>query len=445
MGIESLLASAGVILFLIILNGFFSTSEISILSSKRSLIEKLAEEGNKSAKIVTKLKNDPERFLATIQVGITVIGTLASVMGGILAIEYLKPVFERIPVEYIQNSAEFLAVTTIVGVLSFAMLIIGELAPKSLALAYPEKIACFTAKAVNLLSRLTGFVVTILAASTRLVLKIFGVESSDKEVFISEDEIRYFIKEGREKGIIEQTEADLLHGVFEFADTTVEDVMVPKPNLISIDINMPPKEVLSFISEAGFTRYPVYSESIDNVEGILYNKDLLKVLGTGERIDLREIIRAPYFVPSSIMISKLLREMQKRKNHIAIVIDEHGGVDGIVTIEDILEEIVGEIEDEYDVDKDDPVITMKDGSYVIDASTSMRDIESLGLGFTDEELEEFTTLGAFMLAKLQRIPKGGEFVNNDDYRFTVVDVEKNRIVKVRVEKASQSNTRKVSA
>ncbi len=434
MSLESLLFEAGVILLLIVLNGFFSTSEIAILSSKRSLLDKLAEEGNKSAKLVTEMKNQPERFLATIQVGITVIGTLASVIGGVTAIEFLKPVYEKIPLPVVQNSAEFLAITTIVVLISFFMLIIGELAPKSLALTHPEKIACSTVKAVNTLSRLTSIIVTILAASTKLVLKIFGIESTNKEVFISEDEIRYFIKEGRDKGIIEETEAALLHGVFEFADTTVEDIMVPKPKLVAIDINIQPKDILTFISEAGFSRYPVYSESLDNIEGILFNKDLLKVLDSGERIDLREIMRAPYFVPSSIMISKLLREMQRRKSHIAIVIDEHGDVDGIITIEDILEEIVGEIEDEYDEAKDDKIEKLKDGSYIIEAATSIRDLEELELGFSDEDIEEFNTLGGFMLARLQRIPKGGEFVLTGTHRFTVVDVEKNRIAKIKVDK-----------
>lgn len=433
MPIESLLFEAGVVFFLILLNGFFSTSEIAILSSKRSTIDKLAEEGNKSAKLVTEMKNQPERFLATIQVGITIIGTLASVIGGVTAIEFLKPIYEKVPVALIQSSSEFLAITTVVAIISFAMLIIGELAPKSFALSNPEKIACGTVKAINTLSKSTSLLVTFLAYCTRLVLKIFGIDSTDKEVFISEDEIRYFIKEGRDKGIIEETEAALLHGVFDFADTTVEDIMVPKPKLTAIDINIAPKEILPFISEAGFSRYPVFSKSLDNIEGILFNKDLLKVLDSGERINLREIMRTPYFVPSSILISKLLREMQRRKNHIAIVIDEHGDVDGIITIEDILEEIVGEIEDEYDAAKDDKIDKLKDGSLVIDASTSLRDLEEYELGFSEEEIEEFNTLSGYMLAKLQRIPKGGEFVINGNHRFTIVDVEKNRIAKVKAD------------
>jgi putative hemolysin len=432
--IESLVFEAVIILLLIILNGFFSGSEIAIISSKRSVIDKLAKDGKESARIVSGMKERPERFLATVQVGVTVVGTLASVIGGVVAIEFLKPLFKVIPLSPVQRSAELIAVVVVVAVISFFMLVLGELAPKSLALRYSERIACFSAKPIDLLSRLSSVFVKLLTSSTRLVLRMFGVKNAEQRYFVSEEEIKYFITEGRAKGILEETEAQLLHGVFEFADTTVKEVMVPKPKFSAIEINTPPDEVLKFISESGFSRYPVYRESLENVVGILFNKDVFKVMESGRQVVVSDLVRTPYFVPNSIMISRLLREMQRRKVHIAIVVDEHGDVDGLVTIEDLLEEIVGEIEDEFDVEKGGLVEKLRDGTMIIDSSASLRDLADVGLSFSEEEADEFNTLAGFMLAKLQRVPRGGEFVFHKGYRFTVVDMERNRIARVKVEK-----------
>jgi putative hemolysin len=438
--IESLVFEAVIILLLILLNGFFSGSEIAIISSKRSVIDKLAKDGRESAKIVSGMKNKPEGFLATVQVGVTVVGTLAAVIGGVISIEFLKPLFMAIPIGPFQRYAELISVVIVVVVISYVMLILGELVPKSLALRYSERIACFAAKPLDLLSRVSSVFVKTLTSSTGLVLKLLGIKGAEQSLFVSEEEIKYFIKEGRAKGILEETEAQLLHGVFEFADTTVKEVMVPKPNFSAIEVNTPSDEVLRFISETGFSRYPVYRESLENVLGILFNKDVFKAMESGRAVVIPELIRAPYFVPNSIMISRLLREMQRRKVHIAIVIDEHGDVDGLVTIEDLLEEIVGEIEDEYDVEKGGLVEKLRDGTMIIDPSASLRDLVDINLPFSEEEADEYTTLAGFMLAKLQRVPRGGEFVLHMSYRFTVVDMEKNRIAKVKVEKVETART-----
>jgi putative hemolysin len=440
--IESLVFEAVIILLLILLNGFFSSSEIAIISSKRSVIDKLARDGKESARIVSAMKDKPEGFLATVQVGVTVIGTLASVLGGVIAIEFLKPLFMAFPFGPIQRSAEFVAVAIVVVAISYVMLILGELTPKSLALRYSERIACFSARPLDFLSRISSVFVKLLTSSTSFVLKMLGIKGAEEKFFVSEEEIKYFIKEGRAKGILEETEAQLLHGVFEFADTTVKEVMVPKPNFSAIELNTPSDEVLRFISETGFSRYPVYRESLENVAGILFNKDVFKAMESGGPIVVADLIRPPYFVPNSIMISRLLREMQRRKVHIAIVVDEHGDVDGLVTIEDLLEEIVGEIEDEYDVEKGGLVEKLRDGTMIIDPSASLRDLTDINLPFSDEEADEYNTLAGFMLAKLQRVPRGGEFVLHMGHRFTVVDMEKNRIAKVKVEKIEATHAPK---
>jgi putative hemolysin len=391
------------------------------------------------------MKNSPERFLATVQVGVTVVGTLASVVGGVIAVEFLKPIFLAVPIGVVQHSAEFISILIVVAVISYILLVMGELVPKSLALRYSERIACFSATPLDILSRLTSVFVKALTASTRLVLKILGVKKAAEGAVVSEEEIKYYIKEGRSKGIIAETEAQLLHGIFEFADTTVKEVMVTKPMFSAIDISTPSDEVLKYIAETGYSRYPVYRESIERVEGILFNKDIFKAMESGTPVVVPELIRPPYFVPNSIMISRLLREMQRKHLHMAIVVDDQGDVDGLVTIEDILEEIVGEIEDEFDVEKNGLVERLKDGTMLIDSSASLRDLSDVGLPFTEEEEDEYNTLAGFMLAKLQRIPRGGEFVLHSGCRFTVVDMEKNRIAKVKVERVENNRPDKKAA
>jgi putative hemolysin len=439
MSIETLLFDAFIILLLILLNGLFSGSEIAIISARRGLIDKLEKEGNRSAKIVNKLKDKPDSFLATVQIGVTIVGTLASVVGGVISIELLKPALQTIPIPPVNTLAGPIAIGIVVTIISYAMLIIGELAPKSIALRFPEKTACLTARPVDLLSRLSSTPVNFLTRSTTIVLRLLGISGPAERGFISEEEIMYFMREGREKGIFEETEEALIHGVFEFADTTVKEVMVPKPKISAIEITTPPEEALKFIVESGFSRYPVYMDNIENIIGILYTKDVFKVLEAKSPIVIKELMRSPYFVPNSIFISRLLREMQRRRVHMAVVADEHGDVDGLVTIEDLLEEIVGEIEDEFDIEKGGLVERLRDGTMLIDASAALRDLRDTGLPFDEDEEEEFSTIAGFMLAKLQRIPRGGEFTIYKGYRFIVVDVEERRIIKVKVEKLNGYN------
>lgn len=434
MSTETLWLEAILIVILILVNGFFSGGEIAVISSQRSKLDKLARAGSHSAAIANQLKADPDRFLATVQIGVTVVGVLASAVGGVVAIESLKPLIQSIPFWPFQRFGEVMAIGIVVIIITYTMLVFGELIPKSLALRYAEGVSCFVARPIDLLSRVSSVFVRLLTRSSNLVLRPFGVKGLEERAFISEEEIKYFIKEGRTKGIFEETEEALIHGVFEFADTTVKEVMVPKHKFNAIEVDTSPEKVLDFIVESGFSRYPVYRERLEDIVGILYNKDIFKVMEEKRPLVIQELIRPPYFVPDTIMISRLLREMQRKRVHMAIVVNEHGEVDGLVTIEDLLEEIVGEIEDEYDIEKEGLIERLRDGTLIIDASTSLRDLRDVGLPF--EESEEFNTLAGFMLSKLQRIPRGGEFVIHQGHRFTIVDVEGRRIVKVKAERVS---------
>jgi putative hemolysin len=249
---------------------------------------------------------------------------------------------------------------------------------------------------------------------------------------VSEEEIKHLVTEGREQGVLDKTEEELIHSVFEFSDTPVKRVMVPRPKIFALDANTPPEEVEHAIVESGFSRIPVYDGSIDNVVGVIYVKDTLRLLEKRQPVVLRKILHPMLFVPETKKVGGLLKELQKRRSHIAIVIDEHGSVTGLVTLEDLLEQIVGEIQDEYDWEER-PVERLRDGSLVVDGTLSA-EVLRLGHHIPIPESEEFDTVAGFMLNTLGAVPRGGEAVTVGDYRMTVVDVEKNRISKVKVEK-----------
>ncbi|MFQ5901975.1 MAG: hemolysin family protein, partial [Thermodesulfobacteriota bacterium] len=401
---DSIWLEAIIIFVLVVINGLLSGSEMAIISARRSKIEQMASEGDLSATLVKELKENPDRFLATIQIGITIVGTMAAAVGGAAAIEFLKPIVQKIPFKPIQGLAEIISIGLIVVLISYFNLILGELVPKSLALKYSEKIACFTAKPLTLLSKLSSVLVKFLTRSTGLVLFIFGIKEVRNKAFVTEEEVKYMIKEGKEKGVFDETEHELIHSIFEFTDTSVKDVMIPRSRIQALDINTPPEEVLKFMVEQGYSRFPVYKETPDQIVGILYNKDVLRMLNEDKTFTLQDILRKSYFIPETAMISSLLKDMQKKRMHMAIVVNEHGEVDGMVTIEDLLEEIVGEIEDEYMKGEDikGPVENLRDGSMVIDASVLLRDLE-IEPPLPIEESEDYDTLAGFILYKLQII------------------------------------------
>ncbi len=436
MSIELFILEALIILFLILINGFLSASELSIIAVKRSDVEQLASDGNRSAILVKKLKENSERFLATVQIGITVVGTTASAIGGALAIEFIKPLLINIPVKAIQLAGEVLAIGVVVIVVSYMTLILGELVPKSLALRYSEKIAYFTAKPVESFARVAFILVNFLTKSTNFVLFLLRVKDAKEKSFVSEEDVKFMLKEGREKGIFDETEQELIHSVFEFTDTTVREVMVPRSRIQAVDIKTPSEELLNIMVEKGYTRYPVYEDTPDNIVGLLFNKDVLRMLEKKKPLAVKSLMREPYFVPETVMISSLLSDMQLKRFHLAVVINEHGEVDGLVTIEDLLEEIVGEIEDEYlkGTEETSSIQRLKDGALIIDASIPLRDLEVMP-PLPIEESEEYDTLAGFVLYKLQKIPKGGEVIKEDGYKYTIVDMEDKRIARVKVEEA----------
>ncbi len=417
------------ILFLIVLNGFFAAAEIAIVTVRKSNIKSLSEKGNQKASLLYQHQIEPERFLATVQIGVTLVGSAAAAVGGVVAVESIRPFFDRIP--FFQQFSEAASISVVVLIISYVSLILGELVPKSLALKYPEQIALGSIQLIDLMARTFSPFVRMLTASVRLFLKPIGGKVLPG-TFISEEEIKYLLKEGRETGVFDQTEQDLIHSVFEFNDISVKEVMVPRPKIHAIQVDTSYEEWMKYVVENKFSRYPVYRSNITDIVGILYFKDLVGTLAQEKQIALKDLLHPSYFVPETMKVSRLMKELQRRRIQMAIVINEYGSVEGLVTMEDLVEEIVGEIQDEYDVE-DRPVERLKDGSWVIDASLSVRDLRS-NYGLPIPESAEYETLGGFVLSQLQTMPKGGEIIQYGDSKFTIVDMDGRRIAKLKLEK-----------
>jgi putative hemolysin len=419
------------ILVFILINGFFSGSEIAVVTARRTRVTELIKEGSRRAKILKKLQSDPERFFATVQVGVTIAGAIASAIGGATAVKFLEPSLATSSVPIIAESSEAIAIGIIVVCVSYLSLIFGELVPKSVALMNPERIALFVAGPLRGFSKVSSFLIGILTFTTNILLKPIGGKPYAQRSFVSEEEIKLLVTEGRDRGVFEPEEETLIHGVFEFTDISVKEVMVPLTRTVSFPLDCPVDKLLDTIKTKGFSRYPVYHGDLSNIKGILYVKDLFRKLASQERIDVRKLMRTAFFVPESMKISALLREIQKKGVLIAVVVDEHGAVTGIVTSEDILEEIVGEIRDEFDVEQ--PVVKLKDDSYFIDASIAVRDLKE------DHDIElpespDYDTLGGFIQTTLQKIPETNESFVSDGWNVKVVHMIGNRIARVILKK-----------
>lgn len=429
------------VLLLILANGFFSSAEIAVISARKSVLKERSDEGDKNAQFVTKLQNNPEPFLATVQIGVTLLGSAAAAIGGVTAVESIKPLLDTVPA--LRPFSEVLAITAVILTISYFSLVLGELVPKSLALKYSDQIALGVVRPIKFFSRIFHPLVRLLTASTRLFLGSNDKGKLFSRSFISEEEIKFLMKEGREKGVFDATEQELIHSIFEFTDISVKEVMVARPKIHAIQLETSPQAILEYIVENTFSRVPVYRDNLNDIVGILYFKDLLSTLAEKKDIVIKDLLHTTYFVPETMQVSHLMKELQRRRIQIAIVINEYGSVEGLVTLEDLIEEIVGEIEDEYDIE-DRPVERLKDGSWVIDASLSVRDLRS-DHSLPIPESSDYETLGGFVLSQLQGMPKGGEIIRHDDYKFTIVDMDGRRIAKLKVEKKKMPMQKKKSS
>mgnify|MGYP004521879259 FL=1 len=415
---------------LILLNAYFAATEIAFISLNDAKIEKQAKDGNKKAKQIQKMLKNPSKFLATIQIGITLAGFLSSAFASDAFAGMLAPVLNEwmpfISIATWQN----ISIIIITIILSFFTLVFGELVPKRLAMKYYEKISFATIGVIKGISVVTAPFVKLLTWSTNLVSKIFGVGEQEEEI-VTEEEIKMMVNQGEEKGSIEENEKELINNVFEFNDIIASEIMTYRTDIYAIEINEDVYEILDEIDEYKYSRIPVYEETIDDIKGILFLKDILKLVSTRKEFKIADIMREAYFVPESKPIDEIFEELQANKMQMAIVVDEYGGTAGLLTMEDILEELVGNIFDEYD-DVEVEYKRLDDNTYLIDGSVSLYEMKKI----FDIELPEgdYETLSGYLIEKLGRLPEEDEHpvIEDEHLTYKIEEYEDRRIKWVKV-------------
>jgi len=429
--VESIWLELLFVFVLILANGFFSGSELAIISARKSRIAQLVASGNEKAKIVESLQDDPHRFLATVQVGVTIVGSLASAVGGAAAVQYLKPVFLSFPVEFVRHAAEPIAIGVVVVCISYLSLIFGELVPKTVGLQYADTVALRVAGTIRFFAGAGRFAVGFLTLSSRTVLALLGIKAEGVQAFISREEVQHIVQEGHETGVFSAAEREYIENIFDFTHTSVREVMVPRTRIVGLDLESNRDEMLKTILENKFSRYPVYRDTIENIVGFIHGKDFLGKMVSEPGFDMESIIRPPFFVPEAKKVNDLLKEMQRKRTHMAMVVDEYGGIGGLATTEDLLEELVGEIEDEHDVGEPRRVQRLADGSVIVDAQMSLSDLTGI-LDIKKEEDLSYDTLAGLILDRLGRVPEQGERLEVDGFVLVCVEVTKTAILKVRI-------------
>jgi len=419
-----------IILLLILINGFFVGAEIAFVSVRRTRLDELAEAGDRGAKRAQVLMRDPGRFLAVIQVAITFLGALASAVAAVSIVTVVAEPLRGIAL--IADQADTIALLFVTFIVSVVSIVLGELIPKGLALANPDRIALTVSGPITLFAKIVSPLVAVLVALTKLISKPFGIDPT-RTPELSAAEIRLIVEQGSQQGVLEAEEEQMISAVMSLSDSKLHEVMVPRIDIVAIDQEASFDDAVTLVLTEGHSRTPLYKESVDHIVGILYAKDLLRIIAAGgPRPRLRDIMRPALFVPESQAVDDLLNELQRRRVHMAIVLDEYGGTAGLVTIEDLLEEIVGEIQDEFDEEEPMKVI-VRDGEAILDGRADIDEMgELVDPALELEDDEEYDTVGGFVYHRIGRVPVVGDKVAVDPFTITVVKVIGRRVGKVRV-------------
>lgn len=419
---------------LILFNGFFAGSEIAFISINNNKLKAMADDGHKKANKILHLKETPNRFLSTIQIGVS----LASILSGAFGADAFAEVLTN---WIITNGFGTPAVVKPISmfiitlVIMYVMLVFGELVPKRIGMTYAERFAFFAVTPISFLLTITTPLVYLLSFSTNLILRILGIDPHGSEETVTEEEIRLMV----DAGGIDIKEKEMINNIFDFDNQEVADIMTHRIDIIGLDIEASFEELMVLVDEERFTRYPVYEENIDNIVGLIHIRDILRFIKfkEDETFDIRKIMRQPFFVPDSKHTDELFRELQNNNTHMAIVIDEYGGTAGIATMEDLIEEIMGNILDEYDTDEElVEVEKVHEGEYLVDGSMDIEDLE-------DEieinlPVEDFDTVSGFIISELGRIPTQDDVAEDlsdvifNGYRFKIIEVDEKVISKLRI-------------
>lgn len=429
----SLILKLVLLFVLILVNAFFAMSELAIISLNDNKIEKMAEDGNKKAKKIAKLTENSSKFLSMIQIGVTLAGFLTSASASTTFAELLTQKVMQQWSSLPENIISGVSIVIITVITSYFSLVLGELVPKKIAMQASEKISFKIVGVLLFFSRIFSPLVKVLAVSTNAVVRLLGFNPHADEETVTEEEIRMMVDVGGEKGVIEDVQKEMINNIFEFDDLDAGDTMTHRTDMVAVEVNDSLQEVIDVSVENGYSRIPVYEDDQDNIIGIVYIKDLLEYVGKKlPNKTLRDIMRKPLYVPESKVCGDLFKEMTEKRTQMAVVVDEYGGTAGIVTLEDIIEAIVGNIQDEYD-DEDEEISKIDETTFTIDGVTNLEEVEEL----TGVEMPEgsYDTLAGFIIKNLGFLPQEGEIyeVIYENLKFTVLEVEDRRIEKVRVE------------
>ncbi len=416
------------ILILTILNGFFAATETSVISVSRARIQQLADEGVRNARIVRSFHDNIERFLTTIQIAITTVGFLASAIGAVSFSDDLGAVIGN----------DVIALILITLSIAFVSIVLGEIVPKTMAITHAERFALLSARVILVIQSVFYPLVWLISRSSNLITHRFGREALTTVPTVTEEEIKLMVDTGGKEGVIEEGEREMIYGVFELGELTVGDIMSPRVDMVTLESDSSLSDAIHTSSEHGYSRIPVYEETIDNIRGVVYVKDMLPYVRANKLTTfVRDVMREPYFVPESKKVSDFLQEVRQKRVHAAICVDEFGGVAGLVTIEDVLEEIVGEIQDEHDAEEPQ-VELVNELEAVVDPAISMHDLnDHLDISLENEEVD---TLGGIIFSHLGRMADEGDELTLDGVTVSVLEVDGRRIKKVLVRKVPATDT-----
>ena len=423
-----------VIILLLVLNGIFAMYEIALVSSSKARLETLVSKGNKSARGVLKQLEEPEKFLSTIQIGITLIGIVSGAFGGVAIADDVTPLFAMIPGAevYVKD----LAMITTVIVITYLSLIIGELVPKSIALSNPERYATLLSPVMILLTKISFPFVWLLSISTRLLNKLIGLKSEER--LMTQEELKMILHQSSEQGVIDKEETEMLRDVFRFSDKRANELMTHRRDLVVLHTTDSKAKVLQIIDNEHFSKYLLIDDDTDEIAGVVSVKDIILMIGSEQEFNLREIARPALFIPESLYAKKVLELFKKNKNKFGVVVNEYGSTEGIITLHDLTESIFGDILEEDDTEEEE-IVRRQDGSLLVEASMNIGDfMEEMGiLSYDDIESEDFTTLGGLAMFLIGRIPKAGDIFTYKNLQFEVVDMDRGRVDKLLVIKREE--------
>lgn len=422
-----------IILFLLILNGIFAMYEMALVSSSKTRLETLVSKGNLKAKRVLKQLKDPEKYLSTIQIGITLIGIVSGAYGGANIADNLVPLFALIPGA--EPYAAKLAMVTTVVLITYLSLIIGELVPKTIALSAPERYATLISPLILILSKISYPFVYLLSASTKLVNKLMGMNNGEERA-MTQDELKMILHQSSEQGVIDKDETEMLRDVFRFSDKRANDLMTYRREIVTLHPTDTPEEVLNTIRKQHFSRYLLVEKGKDDILGVVSVKDIILMMGDRTQpFDLRSIARPAQYIPESLYAKKVLEIFKRTKNKFGVVVDEYGNIEGIITLHDLTESIFGDILEENETEEQD-IVVRQDGSMLVEASMNLDDfMEAMGiLNYDDLKEEDFTTLSGLAMFLIGRVPKVGDLFDYQNLHFEIVDMDRGRVDKLLVTK-----------